>query len=66
MLKARLKPPVHSVDDESIAAACYMIYLEVNLHLTVSLTVQLTETKVDMERCQTRVYRPHASCERNA
>jgi hypothetical protein len=66
MLKAHLKSPVYSVDDESIAAACYMIYLEVNCYSTDSLTLQLTKMKVDMERRQSRVYRPHASCERYA
>jgi len=33
LLKARLKSPALSIDDESIAAACYMIYLEVSLYL---------------------------------
>jgi hypothetical protein len=32
-LKARLKSLAVSIDDESIAAACYMIYLEVSLYL---------------------------------
>jgi len=67
MLKARLKSPVHSVDDESIAAACYMIYLEVvSQKLQIPLIVQLNRTKVDMERRQPRVYGPHAACERAA
>ncbi len=33
LLKTRLNSPLLSVDDESIAAACYMIYLEVNFNM---------------------------------
>lgn len=35
LLKARLESPVLSIDDESIGAACYMIYLEVSLYIYI-------------------------------